>query len=332
MPAQRNTNQSRRLTGAGLIAVTAATLLMMVWAIFPTAAFATVPWTGNGVTDGKLNNVQCDEDNPPNTLFWIFTGSPAPGLNDVTLTVNGQTFNMNQAGGGSSAWQVLTPFFPLDNTLTASVDGVNGTLTISHGCPPEQGRIEIEKKTVPSADPATFGFTGDLTSTLGDGGTDGKAVDPGTYHVTESAKTGWTLTDITCTDPTNNSSGVLATGIATFNVAPGETVHCTFTNTKNATTTTSGGGGGGVTTTTPPPAPTTTTTTPPTVAPTTIHHSTTTTDEVLPTTVTPGGTAFTGVENVAPIGAIALMLMTSGSGLLWAGSRRRRHDGSKDED
>jgi len=62
MPAQRNTNQSRRLTGAGLIAVTAATLLMMVWAIFPTAAFATVPWTGNGVTDGKLNNVESVTD------------------------------------------------------------------------------------------------------------------------------------------------------------------------------------------------------------------------------------------------------------------------------
>ena len=41
---------------------------------------------------------------------------------------------------------------------------------------------------------------------------------------------------------------------------------------------------------------------------------------MLPTTVSPGGTAFTGVENVVPIGAIALMLMTSGSGLLWAGS------------
>ena len=35
---------------------------------------------------------------------------------------------------------------------------------------------------------------------------------------------------------------------------------------------------------------------------------------------------------IVPIGAIALMLMTSGSGLLWAGSRRRRQDGSEDED
>jgi hypothetical protein len=69
------------------------------------------------------------------------------------------------------------------------------------------------------------------------------------------------------------------------------------------------------------------------VGPTTIHKSTSTPDEeVLPTTVTPGGTAFTGVENVVPIGAIALMLMTSGSGLLWASSRRRRQDGSEDQD
>ena len=336
MPAQRKTNQSRGLTAAGLIAVTAATLLMMAWAIFPTAAFATVLWDGNGVVDGKFKLEKCDDLNTP-YIFWVFTGDPAPGELVVHLTVNnGAPINMVEQGKGS--WQATSPFFDL-NTLTASVDGVDGTLTISHGCPgettppPERGRIEIEKKTVPSGDPATFGFTGDLTSTLGDGDIDGKDVDPGTYHVTESALAGWTLTDITCTDLTNNSSGVVATGIATFNVAPGETVHCTFTNTKNATTTTppggGGGGGGGGTTTTPPPAPTIT----PIVAPTTIHNtSTTPANEVLPTTVRPGKLAFTGIEDVVPIGALALTLMTTGSGLLWAGSRRRRHDGSEDED
>jgi hypothetical protein len=46
--------------------------------------------------------------------------------------------------------------------------------------------------------------------------------------------------------------------------------------------------------------------------------------------VTPGGTAFTGIENVVPLGAIALMLMTGGSGLMWAGSRRRRKDDDED--
>ena len=62
------------------------------------------------------------------------------------------------------------------------------------------------------------------------------------------------------------------------------------------------------------------------------NGGTTTTDPtVAPTTVSPGGTAFTGVENVVPLGAIALMLMTSGSGLLWAGSRRKR-DQDQDEE
>jgi hypothetical protein len=47
--------------------------------------------------------------------------------------------------------------------------------------------------------------------------------------------------------------------------------------------------------------------------------------EVSPTTVTPpGGTAFTGPESVIPLGVIALSLMTAGSGLLWAGTRRNR--------
>ena len=33
-----STKESKRLTTAGLIAVTAATLLMMAWAVFPSAA------------------------------------------------------------------------------------------------------------------------------------------------------------------------------------------------------------------------------------------------------------------------------------------------------
>ena len=81
------------------------------------------------------------------------------------------------------------------------------------------------------------------------------------------------------------------------------------------------------TTTTTPPEETTTTTTA-TVAPTTI----TTSDEVQPTTVeptSPGGVAFTGVQNAVPLGALALTLLTTGTGLMWAGTRRRK-DGPED--
>jgi hypothetical protein len=119
------------------------------------------------------------------------------------------------------------------------------------------------------------------------------------------------------------------------------TVECGLPTTTTVPVTTTipggGGGGGGGTTTVP------TTTASPTVAPTTVTPTTTTTaspsvaptttrsPSVAPTTVSPGGTAFTGVENVVPIGAIALLLMTSGSGLLWAGSRRKRDEDQDEE-
>ena len=83
-------------------------------------------------------------------------------------------------------------------------------------------------------------------------------------------------------------------------------------------------------TTTETTPPTTTETTPPTtsVQPTTITPTDDTTPpetSVQPTTVTPGGTAFTGPEDVVPLGLIALAMLTAGTGLLWAGSRRSRN-------
>lgn len=89
------------------------------------------------------------------------------------------------------------------------------------------------------------------------------------------------------------------------------------------------------------PAGTSTQMTSTTSAPTTVSGSTVTPPSSSSTTplgttvggrtVSPGGTAFTGLENVVPLGTIALVLMTGGSGLLWAGARRRRADG-EDED
>jgi hypothetical protein len=46
---------------------------------------------------------------------------------------------------------------------------------------------------------------------------------------------------------------------------------------------------------------------------------------VTPTTTPPSGTAFTG-STVLPLGAIALVLLMIGAGLLWAG---RREDGTR---
>jgi hypothetical protein len=278
MPAERKTNQSRGLTAAGLIAVTAATLLMMAWAIFPTAAFAdgTVNWN---TINGADHNVPCKEGETPG-FHWIFTtGGGQSDVTDADLFVNGSGPFQMTPNASKTQWdadvvsgEVVSAHVDFKGTLGQG----QAVLTISHGC------FEEETST---------------TST------------------TETTATETTATETTATETTTATTAT------------------TTTTTATTTTTTPGGGGGGGTTTTAPPASTTPITTPPIVAPTTVHNtSTTPAAEVLPTTVRPGKLAFTGIEDVVPIGALALTLVTTGSGLLWAGSRRRRHDGSEDED
>lgn len=52
----------------------------------------------------------------------------------------------------------------------------------------------------------------------------------GSYTVSEAAAAGWNLTGLTCTDPTGNSTDNPGTRTATINLAAGEQVTCTFTN------------------------------------------------------------------------------------------------------
>ena len=249
------TKESRRLTRAGLIAVTAATLLMMAWAIFPTAAFASTQQTTWNHVNGA-GFVPC-----AGQTHWILTGfgSDANFVTNVSLNVNGDSGGMNQIGNN------FHRFVTGPNTTAANTNAV-----------------------------ATWTW-------------DDAQGDPPTPILTISGCSTTTTTTTTTTVPT------------------------TTTTVPTTTTTVPGGGGGGGGGTTTVPV-TTTTTVPVTIAPTTVTPTTTTrSPNVAPTTVSPGGTAFTGVENVVPIGAIALMLMTSGSGLLWAGSRRKR-DQNQDEE
>jgi hypothetical protein len=56
-------------------------------------------------------------------------------------------------------------------------------------------------------------------------------LDSGTYTVSEGTASDWMLSNITCVDPTQNStSGLPAAPTATVNLAAGENVTCTFTN------------------------------------------------------------------------------------------------------
>jgi uncharacterized repeat protein (TIGR01451 family) len=374
MPAERKTNHSGGLTAAGLIAVTAATLLTMAWAIFPTPAAAT-----HVSPQFKAGNPSC-EDLGYDFGFKIEPvtgGEHSGGLGSVTLTLgSGNTFSWTSTfgidavivkGGPNANLYAYDPPSEAfsDSGLHAPDSPSGGFAGLSHleFCYDEdEANLNITKtaSSTQVSEGGSFSYTITVENT-GDAPATNVVVtddlDNNLTGVSVSASQG------TC-DPVGAGNmiecelGTIAGGASatvTINAtAPqlplteGGPCEISIANTASVDSTETdkvsddaplvtvtgtgcesggGGGGGGGTTTT-----TTTTTAPPGIAPTTIHKSTTPADEVLPTTVTPGGTAFTGVEDVVPIGALALMLMTSGTGLLWAGARRRRQDGSEDED
>ncbi len=113
-------------------------------------------------------------------------------------------------------------------TATATFEVDPGEVVTCTFTNTKDGQIVVVKETLPDGDPQTFDFSGDLNGTIGDGGSLSDGVAPGTYSATETVPAGWVLTDISCDD--GDSSGDTGTATATFEVDPGETVTCTFTN------------------------------------------------------------------------------------------------------
>src|SRR5207237_1369179 len=126
-----------------------------------------------------------------------------------------------------SGWD-LTSLVCNDGSSTTASSGDTSTRTATFKLDPgetvtctftntKQGSIVVKKLTNPSGDPAQFTFAGDAAGTIGDGHTiDVHNLAPGTYTSTESAKTGWDLTSLTCDDgsSTNASSGDVASAKA----------------------------------------------------------------------------------------------------------------------
>ena len=95
----------------------------------------------------------------------------------------------------------------------------------------KRGHIIVDKITYPSGDPQSFNFDAGGGSyadfSLTDAATpNNQELVPGTYSVSEGAVAGWDLTSATCSDGSPVSAIVLSAG---------ETVTCTFKNTKRGT-------------------------------------------------------------------------------------------------
>lgn len=103
----------------------------------------------------------------------------------------------------------------------------------------ENSNIIIFKETIPDGDSEKFAFTSSHPALDGNEISDGQSFDftefvPGTYTVTETEEAGWTLTDITCEGVPENQLDIdEANRTVDITVGYGDTVECTFTNTKD---------------------------------------------------------------------------------------------------
>ena len=101
----------------------------------------------------------------------------------------------------------------------------------------QSGTIIVEEQTnaIPDGALDFFGFVGIPCGSvsLSDGQQTSCTVIPGSYNVSEiDTGSSFRLTDISCDDgaSANSSTGDPGNLTATFNIAPGETVKCTFYN------------------------------------------------------------------------------------------------------
>jgi hypothetical protein len=189
-----------------------------------------VPNSGEGCTTDNHGNTACAVE-----IMW--GGHLAKGTTDTS-------------GWGTNTGSSDFPGSSLSMTLQAVNGDSSGTVNRSINpagiIPP--GDIVITKVTTPNAsDPQDFGYQGSgaignftLDTDTSDStwpNTQTFTVLDGGYTVTENnpLPAGWTLSDLTCTDPTSNTTTSGFT--ATIALAPGETVSCTYTNALSVTPT-----------------------------------------------------------------------------------------------
>jgi len=209
------------------------------------------------ITNTKKGNIKIIKDAVPNSPD-SFDFSCSGGLGGFALVDDG-------SGSGSEA-KLFSRVIPGSYTCTETVpdtwgltaiscdDGASAnpsigdptTGIVSIGLDPgetvtctftdAQGNMKIIKDSQPD-DAQNFHFTGLGTFDLDDDNdetlSNTQVINrgPGTYTVTESTPPApWTLTSVSCDDPTGNSSGSVSTATATIVLDDSEEVSCTFTN------------------------------------------------------------------------------------------------------
>ena len=195
---------------------------------------------------GSNGDLTLDEQNVDFALFFgahLALDSDWPGANNGASDISGAPFHMRIEGFHDDNDNGVQNK-PGEKSIGAE------DRSVSSGVAKELGTITIIKDTVPD-DAQDFSFTHNIVSSpvvaspfLLDDDASGPlsnmqifaGVTVGSYTVTEAAVAGFATTTV-CIDPDNGSSPSTstATNVATIDVDAGETITCTYTNTKLGT-------------------------------------------------------------------------------------------------
>ena len=215
-------------------------------------------------TSTKDADIVCTFTNSRDTANVTVTKKTIGGDGEFSFETTVPTlgnFNLTTVGGTKSTPVAVVPtgtydikeVVPANWNLTditcvgnnsGSLLGTKATIVVTKGAnitctftnTRQTASLTVIKKSVGGDD--TFGFTS--TSNLGDfslttvGGTKSTSATQipvgSSFEISENVKSGWTLTDITCT---GNTSGIISGRKVTITPAVSQNIVCTFTNTRD---------------------------------------------------------------------------------------------------
>jgi len=189
------------------------------------AADHTQYWQGNGVKDGAIGKIECDQNNTPGQL-WIWTGDGS----NVWISVDGELKQGVEQGQGSwhfqTGWHDIGDLTPGDNgnvfvTYDGALDG-NAVLTLSHGCPATTTTTTTTTTTVPSttttessssSTTTTESSSSSTTTTESSSSTTTTTTTTTTVPVTTTTTTSFSQSQQAATDvPTEPNTAAIETG------------------------------------------------------------------------------------------------------------------------